>query len=259
VALTRGVCSPTSESALLTFPHRFRDDLKALDWFGEHPFALARFGDGEMACIEGHPYEPYGLMFGTETWRGDACTPDMRGKLREALQADVEGYCVGLPPICCQAEASGLATRHVTCPLERRCCATIFSYANYKRFRRRSSLINLRSRSVLVAGRGGDIDVPLDAINRDGWLEPLLEKLFRLERPILVAAGPAACVIVHQYWIAAPRRQVIVDVGSVYDVDLHGHGTRMHTAGPDPRGMSAHHCRLHGSASCHPHCRPSRF
>lgn len=240
------------------FRHRFADDLRAIDWFGE-PFALARFGDGEISCIEGLEYEPYGSMFGTETWKGDGAAP-LRKELRLALKADVEGYYVGVPPICCQAVWSGRTRAYVQAPPERQVAATIFSYSNHARFHEIARQSGLREKAVLVAGKGGDIGVPLDAINHRSWLEPTLEELFKVKgRPILVAAGPAACVLVHQYWLRAPDPQVIVDIGSVLDEELHGRGTRMHTAGVDPRGMRFHDCRLHGPDPCHEGCSPSRF
>jgi hypothetical protein len=241
------------------FPHRFAEDLRAIDWFGE-PFALARFGDGELACIEGRAYSPYGLGMGTETWRSELGVP-LRAELQQALAASDEGYYVGVPPICCQGIFSGEATAYVTAPWERRVPATLFSYANHARFHEIAGGLELRKRSVLVAGKGGDLAVPLDAINHSAWLEPLLQELFAVRQPILVAAGPAACVLVHQYWLRAPKRQVIVDVGSVFDEDLFGHGTRMHTVagGSGPRGMAFHECKLHGREPCHPDCRPSRF
>lgn len=241
-----------------TFSHRFADDLQAIDWFGE-PFALARFADGELACIEGRAHDPYGSRFGTETWSGSGPMP-LRAQLRQSLEADLEGYYLGLSPMCCQGACAHRLGTRVNTPPERRVAATLFSYGNHVRFHELEKRLELRKRSVLVSGKGGDLQVPLDAINHEDWLEPLLEKLLAVRgKPILVAAGPAACVLVHQYWLRAEEPQVIVDIGSVLDEQLHGRGTRMHTAGPDRVGMRFHDCKLHLVGACHPGCKPSRF
>lgn len=233
------------------FTHRFRDDLCAIDWFGE-AFALARFADGERACIEGTDYSPFGAGLGTETWSAQGKAP-WRSALNQAMEADVDGYYVGVSPFCCQARDASWFRDKVKAPWHRRVAATLFSYGNYDYALHLATSLRLRERSVLVSGVGGDLAVPLAAINADWDLEGLLGELRKVRRrPILVAAGPMACVIVHRYWTTTPpeHRQIIVDVGSLFDEELHGGPTRMHMQKADPRAMRHHICELHGKVRC---------
>ncbi|HEV3003349.1 MAG TPA: glycosyltransferase, partial [Pirellulales bacterium] len=56
------------------------------------------------------------------------------------------------------------------------------------------------------------------------------KRLLPVRRPILVSAGPAACIVVHKYWQRATpeRRQTIVDVGSAIDELTKGRKTRQY-------------------------------
>jgi hypothetical protein len=67
-------------------------------------------------------------------------------------------------------------------------------------------------------------------VNSDFDLDALVRRLLAVRRPILVSAGPAACVIVHEYWQRAvpEQRQVIVDVGSAIDELTKGRKTRQY-------------------------------
>jgi len=239
------------------FTHRFRDDLCAIDWLGE-PFALARFADGERACIQNKAYSPFGAGLGTETWKADGHMP-WRKALMRAMKCDLEGYYVGISPACCQPQDHTWYRTRVAAPWNRRTSATLFSYGNYDYARHLAAGLRLRERSVLVSGVGGNYSVPLDAINQMWDLPSLIRELGKVrDRPILVAAGPMACVIVCRYWeMTAPEhRQIIVDVGSLFDEELHGGATRMHMMKADPRAMRHHFCELHGRVPCSsPVCR----
>jgi len=230
--------------------HDFRGDLDAIDWFGA-PFALARFADGELACMQLKAgYRPYGFGMGTETWASSDAEP-WRHRLEAALSADLPGYYVGVSAPCCQGPST-YALRSRVANYRRMTYATLFTYGNYDRFRERARKIGLRERSVLVGCEGTrvDIGVPRDAIAREDWdLDGLLTELLEVRRPILVAAGPAACVIVHEYWRRQERgrKQICVDVGSVWDEELHGLKTRMHNQRYDRRRMRRHRCYLHGA------------
>jgi len=233
------------------FTHRFREDLCSIDWLGD-AFALARFADGERACIEGKKYKPFGAGIGTETWDASRTMP-WRAELEASLSAELDGYHVGISPACCQSTDHSWYVRHVGVPWHRRTSATLFSYGNYDYAKHLAAGLRLRQRSVLVSGVGGDHTVPLDAINQVWDLDALVIELGKVRnRPILIAAGPMACVIVHRYWNETPpqHRQVIVDVGSLFDEDLHGGATRMHMMNADPRAMRQHFCELHGRSRC---------
>ena len=95
-----------------------------------------------------------------------------------------------------------------------------------------SKKIDLRG-TVLVSSSGGDFSVPRNAVNPLFDYQPLLKQLFEVDRPILVAAGPIAKILIYDYWRLAPRKQVIVDIGSVLDPMIYGRPTRGYHNGRD--------------------------
>jgi hypothetical protein len=72
--------------------------------------------------------------------------------------------------------------------------------------------------------------VPDDLVTGRTDIDAIVERLLGVERPILLAAGPASCVIAHKYWMRADprRRQTIVDVGSAIDELTKGRTTRQY-------------------------------
>ena len=96
---------------------------------------------------------------------------------------------------------------------------------NYRRFRQ----LDLKP-FVTVSNGGGDFRVPDDLVHGQFDIDSLVERLLTVDRPILVAAGPASCIIVHKYWMRAEpaRRQAIVDVGSAIDERIKGRKTRQY-------------------------------
>jgi hypothetical protein len=59
-------------------------------------------------------------------------------------------------------------------------------------------------------------------------IDLLVARLLRVQRTMLISAGPASAIIIHRYWQRAEpeRRQVIVDVGSAIDELTKGKRTR---------------------------------
>jgi len=236
------------------FTHDFEADLRALDFFGR-PFALARFADGEMACIEAKGYTPFGKMYGTETW--DTRRPSKYPRhMREALACKLPRYAVGLPTICCHPSCWLAARKIVRQVPEWTTYSSMFSFANRPRFLAMAEQLRLRQRCVLVSGVGGDLSVPLDLYNRKDFdLADLIAELRTIrDKPILVAAGPMAGVIVHRYWASTPEqdRCTIVDIGSAWDRELHGKPTRSDMQ--DRSKKKNHNCKLHGARPCFDGC-----
>lgn len=210
----------------MNLTHDFVADLESV-LTEKEPFAFSRFGDGEWRWLTSEQHRH--VLQHEQWWTGTA--PKFRDELQAAFEYQADGYHVGIMPWCCHGPSSNwykskIGNRPST-------FATLFCHGNYDAF----LSAGLRSRSVLVSSAGGDFTVPSAAINTKWDLDGLISALGRVDRPILVAAGPMACVIVHRYWAAGHRGQIL-DVGSAYDPEIHGHWTRSYH---DPGHASRRH------------------
>lgn len=222
---------------MLRFTQDFKNDLQAFGeafWRGE-PFALARFADGEWKICAGKMTRTDKAH---ETWWSHRYTTEPRRLLLAALRYAAPSYYVGISSSCYEA-AAGYLRGQVRVRKTNLTFATLFCHSNYDAFLD----LDLRKGSVLVSSAGGDFAVPKNAVNEEWDLDGLLAELTKVDRPILVAAGPAACWIIHKYWAMQPpeKRQIIVDVGAAYDPEIHGENTRPYH---DPNnGWRKHACR----------------
>jgi len=202
----------------LFFTQDFRRDFDQFDFFGP-PFAFARFADGERAICMGLPVE------GADGWKysGAPSHDRFREDLLAALRFNDPGYYLGLSDGCCDPAAKEWYLREITVPLSHITFSNLFVNANYSRFRQ----IDF-SGAAIVASEGGDHWVPEDVMNAEFDIDRLVERLLRIDRTILVSAGPASAIIIHRYWRRAKpeQRQVIIDVGSAIDELTKGRKTR---------------------------------
>jgi hypothetical protein len=221
---------------VLRFTQDFEKDLVAFAeaFFAGERFAFSRYGDGEWRLGAG---EMVRNEKAHEIWWSHRYTTRSRGLLRRALGYSEPGYYVGISS--CHPKATPWLRSRVRVPLYQTTFATLFCHANYDAFLD----LDLRRHSVLVSSAGGDFAVPKNAVNTEWDLDGLIAELGLVTRPILVAAGPAACWIVHRYWVATPahKRQAIIDVGAAYDPEIHGENTRDYH---DPNhGWRKHRCK----------------
>lgn len=195
------------------------------------PFALIRFGDGETALIDGVAHRS------ADKWSADEpvwC----KDELYESLAADLDGFCLGLPPACCHSR--GLKLRAVaTAPRPRQTFSTLFLHGNLKRiaeFRQ-----HFRTGVIVNDKPYADIKIPSDGVTKQWDVDAVVDELLTVRNPILLAAGPMANIIAFRYWKRQERhlRVPIIDVGSPLDV-LHGNVTR-HYHGT----MDKHVCHWH--------------
>ncbi len=200
----------------MRFTQDFIRDFEQFDFSGP-PFAFARFADGERAVCMGTP------VAGGDGWAYAGGASALADAVNAALRYDGEGYHVGISDSCCDGPARDWYLKQVRVPPERLTFSNVFVNWNYRRFR----LLDL-SGAVTVASEGGDFAVPADLFATPFDIDALVDQLLRVDRPILVSAGPASGVIIHRYWERAgpARRQVIVDVGSAIDERTKGRRTR---------------------------------
>ncbi len=110
------------------------------------PFALIRFGDGELALLDGIPHES------ADAWSTEGAVW-MRDELIASLRTRLDGMCVGLPCPCCISR--GLRLRaSVELPLHAQTFATLFMHGNLPRAHQIQSHFK---DAVIVNGEYGDI------------------------------------------------------------------------------------------------------
>lgn len=197
------------------------------------PLALARFHDGEYHVLNGLPYKARsGWTLGRPSW--------VRDRLRAALTAKLPDYWVGLSPPC--DFPRGTAYYRPLIRTAQRTFATVFQHRNFPAaegaFRR-----GVFEKACLVSPRGGAFRVPANGVAQPWDLDALVTELLKERRPILLAAGPCAAVIVHEYWKRCPKaqRQTILDIGATLDRKIHGRKTREYHDGANP--LRHHVCR----------------
>jgi len=198
----------------MRFTQDFVTDFDQFDFWGR-PFAFVRFGDGERSICRGMP------LVNCDGWCYDGAASQFAADLNASLTHADPDYYVGISDGCCDREARDWFLERVRVPLEQVTFANIFVNGNYRRFR----ALDL-SGTVLVSSAGGDFTVPEHLINTDFDLDGLVDQLLEVDRPILVAAGPASCVLIHKYWLRPGPKQTIVDVGSALDEVTRGRRTR---------------------------------
>lgn len=202
------------------FSQNFKADFKAVTerLRDGPPFALARFNDGELAILQRKPYKAAsGWRTQGDTW--------IRSRLLAALQYKGRDYYVGISPLCCIPGAPQWYRKHVRKHESELTFATLFFNANYH-----ASLKFFSGFDALKVGcaAGCDVRIPRDAVNQRWDVDAIVDKMLESDRPILLAAGPGACVLAHRYWMRADpaSRQSVVDVGAVLDTEIHGQPTR---------------------------------
>jgi 2-polyprenyl-3-methyl-5-hydroxy-6-metoxy-1,4-benzoquinol methylase len=203
------------ERGPMRFTQDFVRDFDQFDFFGP-PFAFVRFADGERAVCQGSPVE-----VPRDGWAYPGGASPLAADLDAALRYSAPDYYVGISDACCDRDSRDWYLARLGVPLHQVTFSNVFINWNYRRFRQ----LDLR-RAVVVASRGGDFAVPEDVFATPFDLDALVARLFEVDRPILVSAGPASEVIIHKYWLRAAHRQTIVDVGSALDERTKGARTR---------------------------------
>lgn len=183
------------------------------------PYALVRFGDGEAAIMLGDPHTAK-----SDGWEFRGGINLMAPALLEAARCSLPGYYIGITAEEHHPCQHRYLRETVVTSEERITFAELFIFANYERWQ----LLPKRPH-IKVGPFNCDHCVPWDAVMA-GWdHRPLVDHLIaRADAPILVAAGPIANILIHDYWLRCPpeRKQVILDVGSAMDEKIKGRRTR---------------------------------
>lgn len=202
----------------MRFSADYAADLEAIRVWGP-PYALVRFGDGERALMEGSP------IAGIDGWVYRGGPHWLQQPLLDALACDDEGYHVGRSCPCCDPDSSAYFEPRIGVPPARRTFANLFVNANWPRFQEKLN-VGALDQFTIVASVGGTIPIPVNCVEHELDLDPILAQMFASAKPLLVSGGPVAKVLVHRYWREAPQPQIILDVGSALDPALKRRGTR---------------------------------
>lgn len=196
---------------------RFASDLERFI-SPSRPIALARFHDGEYHVLASKPYDARsGWHLHRESW--------LRPRLLESLSAKLDDYWVGISPPCDYPLGTAFLRQHVQTKLLT--FATVFWHRNHPRFVGHVRA-NLGEYCLVGSSARCTHRVPANGVAKEWDLDGLVTTLLGEKRSILLAAGPCACVIVHEYWKRADpaQRQTILDAGAALDPIIHGRNTR---------------------------------
>lgn len=193
------------------------------------PFAFARFGDGERAIAQGRQF------VGNSQWEFKGATDDALPILMHAaLSDDIPRYYVGIACPCCDRRGHHWTLGQVRAPLTRVTYSNLLVNGNYRYFRPWLRELPRDSYMLVSCHKGADLRVPKNAVTPLWDYRSALDKILATDRPVLMAAGPLASVMVHKYWRDGPRKFACLDVGSIVDDALYGKRSRKYHLPQEP-------------------------
>jgi hypothetical protein len=201
-------------------------------------FALARYGDGEIALMEneGIPFQTQ--AFNQDRWHAPAQATKLGEGLIDSLKHKEDNYYYGIPG----KNDSEVAYEYLTSliPNDNITYANLFVNANYEQTK--DFFKSLKKSITLIANKSGNPDLlpfsvdvfcsfPDDCVN---WWEKEGDEFIEMLRnyvattsneTFFLSIGPAAEVAIHEMYKANPNNQYI-DVGSAIDEWFYGKQTR---------------------------------
>lgn len=211
--------------------HFERDFFAILE--AQEPFAFVRFGDGEYAILDDLDYKAAS---------GWSCVPGacwFKDELAEVLRASMPRFCLGLASPCCMGRAAAYLRSRTLAETRQLTFSTLFSMRNFRRVPR---LVAKFRGAALVGCKNADFEIPAGGVTKKWDVDDLVDKLLEVDRPILVAGGPCANIIIYRYWQRAEpaKRQTILDVGAAWDKQIHGEVQRYYNVQNSP--LLYHEC-----------------
>jgi len=198
----------------MNFSHDFQQDLATIlaELGSCRPFAFNRFADGELAILEERDIPT------ADVWSAVNVSDKFRERLKAALTYRDKDYYVGIGCPCCNKDEwlrlMSLAGREPDDPQVT--FSNVFVNENYEAAR--AAMLKafpiFTPRCNLVNGDDSAVDEIVSSMSRTQDTVPML-----------LAAGPAGKIIIHEVWKRGLRR-TIVDVGSLFDLDMTGCASR---------------------------------
>ena len=192
-------------------------------------FALARYGDGEIALMENQGISRQTQAFNQDRWDAPAKATKLGEKLTESLSHEEDNYYYGIPGKNDSVEAYEYLTTLI--PSLNITYANLFVNANYERTK--DFFKNLKKSITLIGNKRGNVDLlpfhvdvfcpfPDDCVNwweegGDDFIETLQKYVAtNSNETFFLSIGPAAEVAIHEMYKANPNNQY-VDIGSAID------------------------------------------
>lgn len=226
----------------------FRGDLEYFTYLlkEKEPYAITRFGDGELIIIRDRKINLTHKCMGEYAYNPtNKSDRDLRKMLEDSITFESEGYWKGIICPCCKnmkvfCEMSSYAKSNIT-------WANLFVNANYS-YVKATYIPELSKYSELLLicnkkGKGKLNKLPFKPakvffVGTNAWKNDfhLIDqlKLFLKNKEkwvVLVCAGPFSNLIVHQAWKERPNKNILVNFGSVLDPWLFGRTRGYHRKG----------------------------
>ena len=218
-------------------------------------FALARYGDGELAVIDGHPVGEDTQACRVDGWFYEGGTGHpLSQRLRQSLEHTQAGYYYGLPCQCCNDSAKNQYLSRLQCSRKNVTFANLFINGNYQSFVTRFNdyLVLSQRPCILLATTKVKLPAASSTHDRTGiqawnWADQYLlpenaVEAYRADAEAIEAAacdlagahrnaifisvlGPLSEVLIDSAYRTNPNN-VYLDVGSALDELLYGRKTR---------------------------------
>ena len=194
-------------------------------------FSLSRYGDGELAIIEGREIGKDPQAYEIDGWHTDGNAGVFAKDLRNSLNRTEDNFFYGIPCVCCHGEEN--KNKYLDMITNNNVLfANLLVNANFRKFA--TYLMKLERDVVLIANeKGYDKKYPFNLVDALWVSEECIEwyNNYKLEilamikdiskrhkdTLFLISAGPMANIMVDKLYESNPNNTYI-DVGSPLDV-----------------------------------------
>ena len=230
---------------------RERDFHKEFFWFldkikNNQPFALSRFGDGELIIMDNKPIDLRNAKNGE--FRYDPNISDyyhVRSKLISSFVSRNNEYYVGIACPCCVGQEKYLYMKRKSKQDEEHLTwANIFVNSNYQKFLDYFIPEMSNHNIILVVNNKANVKkLPFNVekvyyVGTDAWYldYDVIEKIRNdynnsKNKVFLFAAGPLANILVYELWFYMNKDNIYLDIGSTLDTHMGMKPTRGYLTG----------------------------
>ena len=213
-------------------------------------FCLSRYGDGELAIIEGREISKDTQAYTEDGWHTDGNAGVFARDLRQSLERTEGNFYYAIPCTCCHGQEN--QNKYIDMISNKNILlANLLVNCNFRKFV--NYLLCLDRKVVLIANEVGyDKEYPFNVVDAlwvteecIEWYNTYKEDILAIVRDVskrhqdtlfLISAGPLANILVDKLYESNPNN-CYIDVGSPLDVFTKGVITRPYQ---DPNNYFAH-------------------